>query len=328
MNSTGLGLALGKEHWQHERVCLLYMIPYTMRSTCISMQLFSRFSILKQLDNNHSTVSHSHISNHSYALSQIPSSLSIIMEPLQPSSVLIPADQVVAVYDNARHVLTLSAKGSSQPVTSSIRFGRLPWDGGLKFALLGVVLAVQGPPQPYEVSDKFNIDIGGPAISSPNLIVETEGKQWIVPIHGLGLQPQPLTEASSAEIASGPSPTELLNTFQFIKVLVEGTFTITQNSTFPNPKDGTVSISYDKTYVALTDAQIRNGLIEYTFTALRPGQTSVDVFVGQSNPPYVARNPIPVSIILPGIGITNATYQVAATFPVGPLDAKLATNGK
>lgn len=138
------------------------------------------------------------------------------MEPLRPSSVLISADQVVAVYDKEHQVLTLSAKGSSPPVTSSIRFSRLPWDGGLKFALLGVILRVQGPLQPYEVSDKFNVDIGGLANPGPNLIVETEGKEWIVPIHSLDLQPQPLTGATASDIAEGPAPLELYDAFQYI----------------------------------------------------------------------------------------------------------------
>ncbi|KXJ87393.1 hypothetical protein Micbo1qcDRAFT_216515 [Microdochium bolleyi] len=224
----------------------------------------------------------------------------------------IPADQVFALYDNAKKVLTLSAKGAVQPVTSDIHFIRLPWAGGLRFALVGRTLAVMGPLKPYEVSNDFNIELSPVVLPSGKVVVETAGKQWIVEVHALGLKPTLLAAGNESlpEIETVPSND------QKIVVYDKTPFQVKQPIQFAKLANGTISLDYDKTFATLQNAGISNGTLEWTFLAEQTGNTQISVLVAQNDPPFAYRVLVDVEVILP-LGPGNAKPETIVSLPIG-----------
>ncbi|KAF6832153.1 hypothetical protein CMUS01_07052 [Colletotrichum musicola] len=216
---------------------------------------------------------------------------------------LIPADKITAFYNNETKTLKLSAQGKAVPITRDIHFKRIRTIGGLRFQLLGWVGPVTRGDSPYTADSYFNIELPSRVFPTGLVGIETaNNKQWVVEIESLlknGSQ-KPLS-ASEPIIAELGKP-----------------FTIQQRDEFKG-KGGTVNISFDKNFVALTDAGVVNSKqIEWTFNPIQTGNTEIAVFVSQHEPPFSFRVPYEVTIKPPhnaGALNTLARLPVAGLAP-------------
>ncbi|KAF5020944.1 hypothetical protein F66182_7025 [Fusarium sp. NRRL 66182] len=215
---------------------------------------------------------------------------------------LIPADNITAVYDGESGQLLLRAAGKHADFTRDISFHRLPFTGGLLFQLQGWVGPIIRGESPYQVTDGFNIQLPTRALPSNTVIVNTENKKgWVVQIqyHGKN-QSQPSSNGSAPsaipEFKTAPGEHTIVAPLQ-------KPITIAQTDTFTG-EGGSVNITFDRNYLAMTDAGITNDKIEWTFDSLQTGTTEVVVFVGQSNPPFFYRVPYQVNIESPKQSVT------------------------
>lgn len=190
---------------------------------------------------------------------------------------LIPADRLAAAYDLTRKTLYLSAEGSVTQPTSRIHFQREPWNGGLKFALLGWVGPATAPcAHPYRITQHVHIDLRSKE-GYPREIVVTdlqsaEGEP--VPVRYLG------AEDSVDELATGVIVPDL-NTrplHEFLGI----PFTISQSLN----ENVTINIAYDRALLILENAGIgikskppADRDLFWTFKPLAPGKTTVTVTV-------------------------------------------------
>lgn len=213
---------------------------------------------------------------------------------------LIPAEKVSAFYDNDAKTLNLKASGVHVDITKDIRFHRLPLPGGLLFELQGWVGPIIRGSSPYSITDVFNIDLPSKTYPIMEVLVNTANEKGLtVPIEILLKNGPQETQLTS----KGNTPSELPEVKdvagnQEIITDLGTTFTIQQSDSFKG-QGGTVNIAFDKNFVALTNAGIEEGKIQWTFTSMQVGATGVTVYVGQTNPPFVYRVVHVVSIVPP-----------------------------
>ncbi|KAF4450451.1 hypothetical protein F53441_6450 [Fusarium austroafricanum] len=238
---------------------------------------------------------------------------------------LIPAESVTANYDNEAGILLLKASGKQVDFTRDIHFFRKPFSGGLLFDLQGQVGPVILRESLYEVTNGFNIALPSPTNPSNNVVIDTEGKRWVIPIHYNNESSQ------QAQATNGKAQSDLPETKEIpgddkIVVYDQTPFIISQIDSFSG-KGGSINVDFDRTYVELINAGITEGKIEWTFNALLSGNTEVVVYVGQENPSFVYRIVYDVRIILPGPG-ESAAPRTKVSFSVNSVSkANGSTNG-
>ncbi|KAF6786386.1 hypothetical protein CSOJ01_15435 [Colletotrichum sojae] len=244
---------------------------------------------------------------------------------------LIPADKIFAFYNNETNTLKLSAQGEAVHITRDIHFKRIKTIGGLRFQLLGWVGPVTLGDSPYTADSYFNIELPSRVFPTGLVGIETaNNKQWVVEIESLlknGSQ-KPL----SASLATGDADdsVELVPPQEPIIAELGKPFTIQQRDEFKG-KGGTVNISFDKNFVALSDAGVVNSKqIEWTFDPIQTGNTEITVFVSQHEPPFSFRVPYEVTIKPPhntGALNTLAELSVAGLVPANDSSSANKKNG-
>lgn len=196
----------------------------------------------------------------------------------------ISADKLSATYDPQKHQLTLVAEGTVEQITYGISFERVEWVGGLKFNLEGWTGPLTGERAPYQKEQVVDIVLAKQVFSSDYVIIVTanspQGQQ--IPIHWLGLDPQPQQQPPSkedvaAQTPAATGPQTLSQSNKRIDVLLGNTFEIKQAAEVP--KGGSVKIKFDTNYVNLSNADIEDTNIDWTFKALHTGHTQVLVTV-------------------------------------------------
>ncbi|KAL2044163.1 hypothetical protein N7G274_002868 [Stereocaulon virgatum] len=196
----------------------------------------------------------------------------------------LPADELAALYEINTQELILSAKGKSQPMTSDVKFVRTPWMGGLKFELEGRVLAVMGPPEPYEISLRFKMP--PPTVADVIIVYAGYPQGKPVPIHFTGFV-SPNNDTNSQQIfkeitAEPPKPPQTLtDDNQHISVINGHSFTIKYASEVP--RFGSIKMGFDNKYLQLESAGIQDKDIVWTFKGLQPTpdtQVTILVFGG------------------------------------------------
>ncbi|KAF4345028.1 hypothetical protein FBEOM_902 [Fusarium beomiforme] len=212
---------------------------------------------------------------------------------------LVPADSITASYDKDAGLLILSASGKNVNLADEIEFHRLPFYGGLLFELHSLGRPAVHGGSSYEITDSFDIELPSIVFPSDTVIVNTENKQnWVVPIQ------YSETSQESAVNKEGepglPDEVEQLSVDESEKIIVpvDRAFTIRQSNYFEG-QGGSISIDFDKSFSTLTDAQIEDGKIEWSFTAQKTGKTQVVVYVGQTDPPFMYRVPYEVEVLAP-----------------------------
>ena len=219
----------------------------------------------------------------------------------------LEAHDITALYDTQTLELILFAECELQPVTSDIKFVRVPWMGGLKFVLEGRVLAVMGQKQEKHVEQRFKM----PPPTDPFVIVVYAGdlKGKPIPIRFTGLKPSIKEEGSEASVKQEPPklPQTLALENEEISVINGRTFTIQVASEVP--RVGSINMDHDPKYLDLLTAGIRDKDIYWTFKALQPTsdtqirlffsggiaqyvyQKVYDVFIGLADGPTVELTP-------------------------------------
>lgn len=217
----------------------------------------------------------------------------------------ISARYLGAVYDSTKRQLVLSAKGDAEEITTNIHFQRLPWLGGLKFRLVGWSGPLTGKTHSYSVNDRFSIDLLSGALPAKFVVVadakNLEGKT--VEINYLShrrrvLSSPKLTEVSKLEQASrdDSEPKVLVGEDEKINVLYKQTFTV--KAPADAPKQGSLFVDFDPTFLSLQTAGIVDSNLVWTFNSLQLGSTQVIITSSSIHPPYIARQTYDVRVIL------------------------------
>lgn len=180
----------------------------------------------------------------------------------------LPANELAAVYEIDTQELILSAKGNSQPITSDVKFARMPWMGGLKFELQGRVLAVMGPPKPYEKVCRFKMP--RPTVADVIIVYAGDLHGKPVPIRFTGfIPPSNDTDSSKETTAEFPKPPQTLTDGnEHISVINGHSFKI--NCASEVPRFGSIEMDYDNKYLQLQTAGIQDKDIVWTFKGLQP----------------------------------------------------------
>ncbi|KAK0512251.1 hypothetical protein JMJ35_005379 [Cladonia borealis] len=246
----------------------------------------------------------------------------------------LPADEIGALYEVKTHELILSAKGTSQPMTSDINFKRMLLPCGLKFELEGRVLAIMGKPRPYSVTKRFKM----PPPTNPYVIVVYAGdlKGKPIPIHFTGYIPPSSGEGSDSSTKQEPPElpqTQALENEE-INVINGRTFTIQVASEVP--RLGSINMDHDPKYLELLTAGIRDKNIYWEFKALQPTRdTQIRLFFAGGTAQYVYQKVYDVLIGLahgpvveltqdglippPAVRVEQGIKKIKETYP----DAKL-----
>ena len=229
----------------------------------------------------------------------------------------VSATGLGAVYDSTKRQLLLSAKGNVEEITTNIHFQRLTWLGGLKFRLVGWSGPLTGKEHSYSVNDRFSIDLRSGALPARFVVVadakNPEGKLVEIDYRNDGLRRLSslrLTEVSKLTQASrdDSEPKVLVRDDENINVLYKQAFTV--KAPADAPKQGSLIIDFDPTFLSLQNAGIVGSNLVWTFNSLQLGSTQVVVTTSSINPPYIARQAYGVRVILLDSGIsTNATSE-------------------
>ena len=227
----------------------------------------------------------------------------------------LEAEDIKAHYDTQTLELILSAECELQPVTSNIKFVRVPWVGGLKFVLEGRVLAVMGKKQGKHVEQRFKMppptdpfvivvyagDLKGKPVQIQFKALENSIKEGgsKLPIKVEG--PEPSTEQEPPKL-----PQTLVLGNEEINVINGRTFTIHVASEVP--RLGSINMDHDPKYLDLLTAGIRDKDIYWTFKALQlTSDTQIRLFVSGGIAQYVYQKVYDVFIGLadgPGVELT------------------------
>ena len=180
----------------------------------------------------------------------------------------LPADEITATYELGTQELILFAKGESQPITSDIKFVRVPWLGALKFVLQGRVLAIMGQPKSYCVEQRFKM----PPPINPYAVVVFAGdsKGKAIPIRFIGLKTSSSGEISEPSTKEDPPkiPQTLALENEEIHVINGRTFKIQVPSEVP--RFGSINMEHCHKYLELQTAGIQDKDIFWQFKALQP----------------------------------------------------------
>lgn len=217
----------------------------------------------------------------------------------------ISANRLGAVYDSTKRQLVLSAKGEVKDITTNIHFQRLPWLEGLKFRLVGWSGPLTGSTHPYNVNDRFDVDLLSGALDSKSVIVvdakNLEGK--VVEIDCVagrrhGHQFKELTEVSKLAQASrdDSEPKFLVGDTEKVNVLYKQAFKVKA------PADAhlqsSLTVDFDPTFLSLQTAGIIGSNLVWTFNSLQLGSTQVIVTTSSINPPRISTQVYDVRVIL------------------------------
>ncbi|KXH50424.1 hypothetical protein CSIM01_05482 [Colletotrichum simmondsii] len=223
--------------------------------------------------------------------------MSSSQQPPRPLSHLSPVpitkQGLQAFYDNDNKQLILRAQGNAISITTGIEFKRIQqFVGGLLFELQGWVGPVTHGTQPYEVENTFNIDLPNRVTPSGYLFIKgAEGAEFKVKIQPLlkdGSSGNNNNAASNVEASSEAPKSKLIPPTEPIITQLGKPITVLQSDQFTG-KGGSVDISFDDRFLKLTNARVTDNQIEWTFDPLQTGDTEVDVYVSQHQPPFTYR---------------------------------------
>lgn len=198
----------------------------------------------------------------------------------------LEADDITAVYDTQTLELILSAECELQPVTSDIKFVRVPWMGGLKFVLEGRVLAVMGKKIEKHVETRFKM----PPPTDPFVIVVYAGDLKGKPVQIRFKALENSIKVGGTEPSTNQEPPKLPQTLALeneeINVINGRTITIQVASEVP--RLGSINMDHDPKYLDLLTAGIRDKDIYWTFKALQPtSDTQIRLFFSGGIAQYV-----------------------------------------
>ncbi|MCJ1464125.1 hypothetical protein MMC07_002738 [Pseudocyphellaria aurata] len=217
----------------------------------------------------------------------------------------VSANSLGVVYDSTKRQLILSAKGNVEQITTNIHFQRLPWLDGLKFRLVGWSGPFTGKTNPYSVSDRFDIDLRSGALPSKFVTIvdarNLEGK--IVDINYVSDPRQQgsvrqLTDVNKLAPARRDNlePKVLVGDDEKINVLYKQAFKV--KAPADAPKQGSLAIDFDPTFLDLQTAGVAGSNLVWTFNSLQLGSTQIIITTSSINPPYIARQTYDVRVIL------------------------------
>ncbi|KAH6866055.1 hypothetical protein B0T10DRAFT_576354 [Thelonectria olida] len=232
---------------------------------------------------------------------------------------LIPADNVSALYYEDTKTLVLKASGTQVDITRDIHFHRLPWPGALRFKLQGLVGPIIRNSSPFSARSNFKIDLPSRVFPSNTAVIDTANKKGlVVPITYILKDGSEDTNIS----AKGDAPSDLPEVKETasddeIVALFKEPFTIKQSDAFKG-EGGSINISFDKTFLVLTDAAIYDGKIEWTFNSQQTGNTEVSV--------YLPGGPVTPST-LASFSVTPANGTNSSKKDAGPVGIPLSWDG-
>lgn len=217
----------------------------------------------------------------------------------------VSANSLGVVYDSTKRQLVLSARGNVEEITANIHFQRLPWLDGLKFRLVGWSGPFTGKMNPYSVSDRFDIDLRSGGLPSRFVTIvdarNLEGK--LVEINYVSDPRQQgsvrqLIDVSKLAPARHENfePKVLVGDDEKINVLYRQAFKV--KAPADAPKQGSLAIDFDPTFLDLQTAGIVGPNLVWTFNSLQLGSTQVIITTSSINPPYIARQTYNVRVIL------------------------------
>ena len=172
-----------------------------------------------------------------------------------------------------------------QDVTYGIQFDRLPLAGGLKFELVGWTGPLIPGKREYNVDNRFDIILPSHAVPEGNVIIvdANHPKGIVIKIRFGGVGPPQSSSAPVLDKVSDlkeaevdPSePKTLQGGHDKINVLFREAFQIKAGADVP--KEGSVSIKFDPTFLDIQNAGISDSNLVWTFNSLQTGNTQVIV---------------------------------------------------
>jgi len=253
---------------------------------------------------------------------------------------LVPADELAASYNASLQVLTLYASGDAQRYTYGINFTRdLSALGNLRFELYGWTGPLGEGFEQYSCETPFTIQLPSPVTPCGEVIIVThnypDGK--LIPIDGLQTRDKSLSVSKSP---SSSQPVKGLESGTQINALFREPFELKQAAEVP--KFGSIDITFDPTFLTMTNAGIDDGNIVWTFNSLQTGNTQAVVTIHGGIATFIIRKtydirifvldaiPNPCDKILSYLGRVNIAvrivqekypgavlYEVDATLPRG-----------
>ncbi|KAH0565442.1 hypothetical protein GP486_001159 [Trichoglossum hirsutum] len=202
----------------------------------------------------------------------------------------IPAAELGALYDTAKHVLILSASGRKRNFTSGISFKPVPTLGGLKFELEGWVGPLTGGTSPYSYQQSFPMQLPN-LVLSPSvyvIIIDANHPEGIqIPIRYTGLLPPQDKETAAQSQEPTPTPASADDSDKIqrsivpgevkVNVLYKESFEIKEAAVVPS--HGRVNIKFDPKFLELQNASIQDKDIVWKFDSLQTGHTQVVVSI-------------------------------------------------
>ena len=193
---------------------------------------------------------------------------------------LIPADSLAATYHFQTQQLLVEARGNVDAGTYDIHFSRVPWSGGLKLELLGWGDEASSEKESYHIKDKFDITLPSRVYPSDSVtIVDANHPNGvIVPIQYLSSQgssePTKIADLEPANPDTSNIRIQAGDT-ERINVLWREPFQIKAPADVP--KQGSVSIKFDKSFIKIQDATIQDTNLVWVLNSLRTGNTQIIV---------------------------------------------------
>lgn len=193
---------------------------------------------------------------------------------------LLPADSLAAAHDFQTQQLFIEAKGKVNAGVYDIHFSRVQWLGGLKFELLGWGGEPSLAEEPYEIVNKFDIILPSPVYPSDSIIIidANHPKGVIVPIRFLSSQglsePTKVSDLEPANLDTSNIKIQAGNV-ERINAPLREPFQI--KALADVPKQGSVSIKFDKSFIEIQDATIQDKDLVWVLNSLRTGNTQIIV---------------------------------------------------
>lgn len=197
----------------------------------------------------------------------------------------MPADELSAVYDPVKQVLTLAASGEVRLYTYGYSFMRMPFAGGLRFELMGWASPFSPITSRFSFSQSF--DIPNLAITDPSktvvIVTANYPQGQVVNIKFLGLEPpsagngNEVLSTIQGKLSGGEKPAlpEVIDVATPLKIntLFKQPFNISEK--ISTALGATLHVDFDTQILSLTEAGVDDGSLHWTFNSVQTGDTQV-----------------------------------------------------
>lgn len=198
---------------------------------------------------------------------------------------LVSASELSAVYDPVKQVLTLAASGEVQNYTYGYKFERMPWVGGLRFELMGWSGPIGPGTSGYSFSQDFPIP--GLTVFDPEgtvvIVTSNHPNGEVIKIKFLGLLPPAVSNGSEVlstiqgklSGSEKPAPPQVIDVATPLKIntLFRQPFNISEK--ISTKAGATLHVDFDTQLLALTEAGVDDGGLNWTFNSVQTGDTQV-----------------------------------------------------